>query len=210
MQWKCFNPYADIRHTENRLPHWQQEEAVYFVTFRLSDSIPAHLLRIWEGERAAWLRWNPEPWKPETEREYHERFSGSIEQWLDDSHGECLLRTPEHARIVGEALAYFEGERVHQIAWVVMPNHVHLLFTPRPPWTLEKLLHGWKSFTSHEMNKRIHREGRLWQEDYFDRLIRDSGHFANVARYIRRNPLKARLRGGEYLLWESEIAKAVK
>jgi hypothetical protein len=33
-----FNPYADIRHTEIRLPHWQQSGAVYFVTFRLADS----------------------------------------------------------------------------------------------------------------------------------------------------------------------------
>ena len=209
MVLKAFNPYAAVRVTENRLPHWQQEGGVYFVTFRLGDSLPAHLLRKWEAERTAWVSRHPKPWSPEVEAEYHERFSSCIERWLDDSHGECLMREPAMAQLVGDALAFFEGERGHQIAWVVMPNHVHALFTPRPPWTLEKLLQSWKSFTAHEMNKRLRREGSRWQEDYFDRLIRDMKHFGNVVRYIRRNPTKARLREGEYLLWESELAKSV-
>lgn len=37
---RFFNPYADIRQTENRLPHWQQAGAFYFITFRLADAIP--------------------------------------------------------------------------------------------------------------------------------------------------------------------------
>ena len=51
-----FNPYAEIKHTENRLPHWQQEGAVYFVTFRLADALPSQLRDQSEGERATWLR----------------------------------------------------------------------------------------------------------------------------------------------------------
>jgi len=73
---RFFNPYAEIRHTENRFPHWQQEGAVYFVTFRLADSIPSQLLNQWENEREAWLRVHPEPWSSELEIEYHRRFSG--------------------------------------------------------------------------------------------------------------------------------------
>ena len=209
MQLKPFNPYAEVRVTENRLPHWQQDGAVYFVTFRLGDSLPADLLRPWEAEKAAWVSKNPKPWSAGVEAEYHERFSSCIERWLDDSHGECLMREPAVAKLIGDALAFFEGVRVHQIAWAVMPNHVHTLFVPRPPWDLEKLLHSWKSFTSHELNKRLGREGSRWQVDYFDRIIRDSKHFGNVVRYIRRNPTKARLREGEYLLWESELAKGI-
>ncbi len=48
---RFFNPYADIRQTENRLPHWQQAGAVYFVTFRLADAVPTHLRSQWESER---------------------------------------------------------------------------------------------------------------------------------------------------------------
>jgi REP-associated tyrosine transposase len=50
-QLRFFNPYAEIRQTGNRLPHWQQEGAVYFVTFRLADAIPAKLCVQWEEER---------------------------------------------------------------------------------------------------------------------------------------------------------------
>src|SRR5438552_17179629 len=77
MELHFFNPYAEIRHTENRLPHWQQENAVYFITFRLADAVPSRLRSQWEDERATWLRVHPEPWNPETEREYHQRFSSS-------------------------------------------------------------------------------------------------------------------------------------
>jgi putative transposase len=74
-----FNPYAEIQHTKNRLPHWQQKGAIYFVTFRLADSVPSHLLGQWQDERQAWLRLRPESWTPEIELEYHRRFSGALE-----------------------------------------------------------------------------------------------------------------------------------
>ncbi|HZE57169.1 MAG TPA: hypothetical protein VE031_04890 [Chthoniobacterales bacterium] len=84
---RFFNPYAEIRHTENRLPHWQQNGATYFVTFRLADSIPANVLGRWRDEREAWLRLHPEPWNFEIELEYHQRFSGALEHWLDQGYG---------------------------------------------------------------------------------------------------------------------------
>ena len=204
-----FNPYADIRHTENRLPHWQQEGAVYFVTFRLADAVPKELLDRWNDERDQWLRLHPPPLTPAQEREYHERFTGEIERCLDAGHGSCALRKPEVAKLVGDALQYFDGERCHQVAWVVMPNHVHALFIPRPPWTLEKLLHSWKSFTAHAINKACGMEGTVWQKDYFDRLVRDEKHFANCVRYIRRNRVKASLPVGNFQQWEREMARGI-
>ena len=104
---RFFNPYAEIRQTENRLPHWQQEGAVYFVTFQLGDAIPSHLRNEWENDREAWTRVHPEPWNAEVEREYHQRFSGAIEQWLDAGHGACLLRRSDCAQIVAETLPPF-------------------------------------------------------------------------------------------------------
>lgn len=80
-----FYPYADIRFTANRLPHWQQEGVVYFVTFRLADAIPHKVRTQWESEREAWLRLHLEPWTAEVEHKCHERFSGAIERWLDGS-----------------------------------------------------------------------------------------------------------------------------
>jgi putative transposase len=206
---RFFNPYAEIRHTENRLPHWQQEGAVYFITFRLADAVPLHLRNQLENERDAWLRVNPEPWSVDLEREYHRRFSGAIERWLDAGHGACLLRRSDCANVVADTLRHFESERVVMISFVIMPNHVHALFVQNPVWPLEKLLQSWKRFTTREINKLLGRTGNLWQRDYFDRLVRDGEHFANCVRYIRRNPEKANLPRDEFILWESERARVI-
>ena len=206
---RFFNPYADIRFTANRLPHWQQEGAVYFVTFRLADAVPYSLRTQWESEREAWLRVHPKPWSAEVENEYHERFSGAIERWLDAGHGSCILRRHDCAEIVAEALRYFDGRRLARISDVVMPNHVHALFVQNANWPLENLLRSSKSFTSRKINSLLGRDGSLWQRDYFDRLVRDQMHFANCVRYIRRNAAKARLQSGEYILYESEVARSI-
>jgi putative transposase len=206
---RFFNPYAEIRHTENRLPHWQQTGAVYFITFRLADAVPTHLRNQWEDDHDAWVRVHPEPWTSETEREYHERFSGAIERWLDAGHGACLLRRPDCSQIVADTLRHFERERVVMISFVIMPNHVHALFVQNPDWPLEKLIRSWKGFTARQINRLLGRSGNFWQRDYFDRLVRDGKHFANCVRYIRRNPEKTRLSQDVFILWESEIAKAI-
>lgn len=205
-QLRFFNPYADIRYTENRLPHWQQNGATCFVTFRLADSIPSHVLGQWQDEREAWLRLNPEPWSLEIELEYHRRFSGALERWLDEGHGACLLRRRDCAEIVAEALRHFEGERVAMISFVVLPNHVHALFVQNPEWPLEKLVRSWKGFTARQINKLIERSGSFWQRDYFDRLIRDKEHFENCVRYIRKHSGKANLGTKDFVLWESQTA----
>ena len=206
---RFFNPYADIRFTANRLPHWQQESGVYFVTFRLADAIPYKLRTQWESEREVWLSLHPEPWTAEVEHEYHERFSGAIERWLDAGHGSCILRRRECGQIVAMALRNFDGNRAAIISAAVMPNHVHAVFVQNSDWPLEKLLRSWKSFTSRKINSLLGRDGSLWQRDYFDRLVRDQKHFANCIRYVRRNPEKARLRSSEYILYESELARSI-
>jgi REP element-mobilizing transposase RayT len=206
---RFFNPYAEIRHTQNRLPHWQQSGAVYFVTFRLADAVPQRLRDQWESERAAWVRVQAEPWSAEIELEYHQRFSGAIERWLDAGYGSCFLRRRDCAELVAEALRHFDGERLGLISSVVMPNHVHVLFVQNAEWPLEKVLRSWKSFASRRINGLLSRGGGLWQRDYFDRLFRDERHFANCVRYIRRNPKKAHLPVGQYLLYESELARRI-
>jgi REP-associated tyrosine transposase len=204
-----FNPYAETRQTENRLPHWQQTGAVYFITFRLADSIPAELRRDWERDRQSWLRFHPQPWSAQIEGEYHKNFSGTVERWLDAGHGSCLLRRRECAQIVGNALRHFDGNRYAQISWVVMPNHVHCLLVPREEWPLEKVLHSWKRFSARSINHLLNKTGSLWQTDYFDRLVRDSNHLANCVRYIRNNPKKARMSTCECIHYEGEIARAI-
>lgn len=204
-----FNPYGAIRTTRNRLPHWQQAGAVYFVTFRLADAVPAQLLDERTNEREIWLRLHPEPWTGAVEREYHQRFSQAREDHLDAGHGSCALREPACSRIVGDALIHFDGARCSQIAWVVMPNHAHALFVLNPATALEALLHSWKRFSARQINIHLGRAGSLWQRDYFDRLVRDDAHLANCVRYIRRNPQKARLNPDDFLHYESALAQEI-
>ena len=208
-KFQFFNPYDDIRFTANRLLHWQQKGAVYFVTFRLADAVPQHLREQWELDREGWLRIHPLPWDAETEREYHERFSGAIERWLDAGHSFCVLRRPQCAAVVAEALGYFDGDRVSQIAWVVMPNHVHAVFVLNPAWSLEKIILSWRGFTARRINPLLGRRGNFWQRDYFDRLVRDAKHLANCVRHIKRNPEKGHLREGEFVFYESEFARSI-
>ena len=203
---KFFSPEAETTVGRNRLPHWDQQGRTYSLTFRLADSVPAHLLRQHRLDEADWREAHPEPWTPEVEMEYHRRFTGAIERWLDMGFGECLLRRPACGKITADALRHFEGVRTRLHAWVVMPNHVHVLTEILPGHTLPDLMESWKGFTAREINQNLGRSGTLWQKGYHDRLIRDWDHFGNVVRYIRRNPVKAKLPADAFHAGESDLA----
>ncbi len=200
-----YNPLAETKITENRLPHWQQEGSVYFVTWRLADSIPQHLLERWHQEREIWLKIHPEPWSKDDAKEYHERFSQSIDAWLDAGHGSCSLRDPGCRNIISSSFDHFNEQRCKMLSYVIMPNHVHLCFVLHEEWSLQSLINTWKRWTSTKINKQLGKTGVFWMPDYFDRLIRDAGHLHRVFRYIRNNPLKGKLQKEHFTLWESEF-----
>jgi putative transposase len=203
---RFFNPMGKITVGHNRLPHWDQQGSCYFITFRLFDSVPAALMAEHRRAETAWLASHPEPWTPEVELEYRRAFHGQVERWLDQGHGDCLLRQPECGQIIATALGYHEGVRTRLHGWVVMPNHVHVLTEICVGWDLPGLLKSWKGFTANAINHRLGRTGPLWQKGYYDRIIRDWDHFEKVVRYIRRNPANANLPEGAFLIGESALA----
>jgi leucyl-tRNA synthetase len=203
---RIFKETSETNITRHKLPHWQQGEAACFVTWRLDDSLPKDKLEQWETERIAWLNTNPQPWSDETEKDYHQRFSDRLDEWLDAGSGSCVLKTPEIREIVAGALTHFHGERYQMHAFVVMPNHVHALFSPAGNFAIADILHSWKSFTSKAIAKLTGGEGRFWQPEYFDRLIRSESHFKKVLQYVAENPAKAKLADGEFTLWTAEKA----
>ncbi len=105
--------------------------------------------------------------------------------------GPVFLRQPEIARIIVDALhagqARFHRYELH--AFVVMSNHVHVLVTPHVDGT--KWLGPFKGFTAHEANRILGRSGRFWQDESYDRLIRNNTEFQRVLRYIENNPVAA-------------------
>jgi REP element-mobilizing transposase RayT len=164
-------------HERGYLPHLDFPSTEQSITYRLANAMPAerrpewqHVLRI----------------ENDTERRR------KIEAYVDAGHGSCLLRDPRIATIVEESLWHFDGERYHLLAWVVMPNHVHVLIemTEMP---LPKIIECWKSFTSRACGKVLGRRGQFWQEDYFDRFIRNDAHHARAVEYIEWNPVTAGL-----------------
>ncbi|MCX6969727.1 MAG: class I tRNA ligase family protein [Verrucomicrobia bacterium] len=190
-----FEKLEEIKIHERNLPHWEQDSKYYFVTWRLADSIPADVVKGWNLEADAWLTNHRQPLSAEEQEEFHDLFSNRIEEALDAGRGSCLLNDPAVASLVESALKHFDGDRYDLSAFVVMPNHVHVLFRLREGQDLAKTLHSWKSFTAHGINKALNRQGAVWQEEYFDRLIRDDGHFSKLVEYIVNNPHRAGLSG---------------
>ncbi|MGA3284203.1 MAG: transposase [Verrucomicrobiota bacterium] len=159
------------------LPHFDAPGVRQMITYRLQDAMPASRRHEWEALLAL-----------EDERERRIK----VEAYLDSGYGECCLRQPEIAALVQENLLHFDGSRYRLLAWVVMPNHVHALIEiSQIP--LPEILHGWKSYTGKAANRLLKRSGDFWQAEYFDRFIRDEGHFRKAVRYLENNPVKAGL-----------------
>ena len=133
-----------VRKTCRNLPHWQRDDtsAIYWITFRLADSLPQEELEKLNRIRDQFLAEHPKPWDHPTRILYHQTFSERIDGWLDAGHGSCILAQAEPRRHVIEALLRFDGERHDFIAGVIMPNHVHLLLRLRMGTGLSALLKG--------------------------------------------------------------------
>lgn len=89
-----------------------------------------------------------------------------------------------------------------------MPNHVHLLVRPLPPWTLGQLIHSWKSFTAKAINKAIGGRGTFWLDERFDHLVRDFASLEKYAAYIAGNPMKAGLSEEAYTVSKAHVGLA--
>jgi REP element-mobilizing transposase RayT len=173
------------------LPHWESEGGIYFVTFRLADSLPQSVLR--ELRRTELV-------KPKEEQ----RLAQKLEDFLDKGAGSCILRQPRIADIVTAALRQFDGARYRLLACSVMPNHVHVVFQPLGEYDLGGILHAWKSFTGVEINRQLSRSGPLWQKEYYDHLIRNGEQLKRAVRYTVENPLRAGMKKWPYVYASAE------
>ncbi len=181
---------APNRWTCRHLPHVDAPGHFQHVAFHLADSLPrAALLRM---ERD--LAHLPAYQRSQTK-------ARRIEVMLDAGRGSCLLAQPTCARIMVETLLFGDGTRYQLHAWVVMPNHVHVLVRQDENHPLSRIVQSWKRHSSREIRRLGNDANRqtagphagIWQRDYWDRYIRNDRHFAAVEEYIRLNPVKAGL-----------------
>ena len=198
-------------HSRGYLPHYDAGGKCQMITYRLADSLPQELLK--NGSAGF------QPAYKDLSLQEKVEHCKKIETLLDTGYGSCILKKPPIAQKVVNAWKFFDGERYDLIAYVVMPNHVHVLINTYKEFTLKSVVHSWKSFTSNEIKKCLSAGSagfqpandrvvenneedagkmpsllnKVWQEDYWDRFIRDENHFKSSVNYILENPVKAGL-----------------
>ena len=197
-------------HSRGYLNHYDADEKFQFITYRLSDSIPKTKLdRIMKKY-------------DKKEQKLSRRIE--IENILDNGFGSGILKYPKAAQIVVDNWKYFDKIRYELHAFVVMPNHVHLLIKTTPEFSVGDLVKSWKSYTAKSIRKtfanhfnadyqsalperetQILQEGKpFWQREYWDRFIRDEKHYLKSIDYIHNNPVKAGLcKSSKDWMWSS-------
>ncbi len=175
------------------LPQLALPGGIYFVTFRLEDSVPQKLLKRWLYKRHAWLAENPEPWDETKRKEYQSLFNSRMERWLDAGYGECLLRDDRCRKEVVERLLFKHGLDYDLGDWVVMPNHVHVLLQPLGGVSLEEIMKPVKGISARNINLLLGRSGSLWMQESFSHIVRSLEQLKKFQCYIQMNPEKARL-----------------
>jgi putative DNA methylase len=180
------------RYYERTLPHWQPEGRDLFLTWRLSGSLPAEVMTALRASKT---------------KELGKRFREYDLELDKASSGPLWLKEPRIACVVVAGIKSVAEKglcRAH--AWVVMPNHVHLLIAPLAP--MAAITKAIKGATGRRANRLLGRTGEYsWQDESFDHWIRDDGELEKVKKYIERNPVAAGLVGEESRWpWSSAFA----
>ncbi len=185
---KFVNRREYIQITGTRIPHWNQSDCVQFVTFRLADSLPQSKLQEYRSKREEWLSTHSKPWDTAAQEEYDNLFCAVMDKWIDAGYGECVLKDKRIRDVVTDVILYSDGVKYDIYAFVIMPNHVHILLTPRDGNTVQRIVGDWKSASSHKINILSDRKGAVWERESFDHLVRNADDFNGYLDYITENP----------------------
>jgi REP element-mobilizing transposase RayT len=187
--------------TRGRLPHWEREEGLYFITFHLVDSLPQRALdemvernKILKAAKCLGVHLTP------AQEELIAKYSQvRIEAYFDRGAGECVLKDQRIAEAMAATLRYWHGKRYRLVAWCIMPNHVHIICRFLTGQKLSDVVKGWKVHSAREANRILRRSGPMWRREYCDRLIRGEGEFNRAIRYVLSNPERAGLKNWKWV-----------
>lgn len=125
--------------------------------------------------------------------------------------GAKWLADPQVAKLMAESMHFRDGKVYELIAYCIMPNHVHIVFTPLPVAqaaslcangtqanslcysSLASIMHSLKGRTAREGNRLLCREGAFWEHESYDHYVRDEDELERIIRYVLDNPVKAGL-----------------
>ena len=202
--FRGLHPDLPVRVYHRHLPHWRQDGATYFVTFRLHDSIPQHQLQALKRWRTLWEENHPEPRSEETWSRFASEITARTDRYLDQGYGECVFQERELADVMAESMLKFQNQRYLLSCFTVMPNHIHLAICPQPGFKLEELMQAMKGYVARKVNRILGRCGRLWEQESYDRIIRDEEHLWRVVQYIGNNACAAGLARRTWKRWIHE------
>jgi len=168
------------------LPHWQPKGASIFLTWRLYGSLPA--------SPKSTARSGCATNSPQTKNNSGRAFK-LLDAGLDKATtGPLWLKDPRVAACVVGAI--HRGEAVLRQytlhSFVIMPNHVHLLFTPSV--LIRRITNGLKGVTARDANHILGRQGKHFlQDESFDHWVRTPAEFNRIRSYIEDDPVSAGL-----------------
>jgi len=206
---------------KHNLPHFQQPGQAYFVTWSLKDAVPKHKLKhittqieivrsqLGSGVVDSYPRLKKlligihDTQTEKLKNEYNllrKRYLKNYNELLDAQQKTQIdLSKSENTKVLVEAFNFWEGIKLKNHAFCVMPNHVHWVFEvfekdeEGKPVYLQDILYSVKRFTANQLNKLEKRKGVLWQKESFDTTIRDEKHLYYAVEYTLNNPVNARL-----------------
>jgi len=79
------------------------------------------------------------------------------------------------------------------LAFVIMPDHLHIMLKPNGNENISKIMHSIKRGSSRLINQMWSRKGPIWQRSFYERIIRDEKEFWEKVNYVYNNPLRAGL-----------------
>ncbi len=194
------------------LPHWQPASAVFFITYRLAGTLPGSVLNELrkEHQRLRTLQRDPVYSEAEWNLRMEKKMFAIQDKYLDRDNTIEWLSEPRISRIVRENLYHHAGTKYSLWAYVIMPNHVHVVLQPDETHTgrfkedngkkaqyekgsLAAILHSLRSYTALEANKALGRTGKFWQGEAYDHWVRDDGELQRIIRYVENDPVRAGL-----------------
>ena len=178
------NP-STLRFFRRKRPHWLVADRAYFVTIRLKNTLPKHVLEELKEQQQG---------SRESDLSKRREQFVRIEQFLDASDVDArLLDNPEVADMLMENLSWFETRGWMIYAAVVLSTHMHMLMRNENGDSSKLIEHlgMYKNYTARLANKLLGRNGAFWATEDFDHWIRTPDKFESTVRYIAHNPVKA-------------------
>ena len=168
------------------LPHLYFDEGVYFITYRLADSLPS--------SKVAEIKAAIESLETNDDEKF-KRLLKKYDDFLDSGlYGKNHLTNPEVAEICKYTLHHPDGKEFKLICYSIMPNHIHIVFELiEGNRGISKIMQSIKRISARKSNQILNRTGKFWQDESYDHVIRDNEEYVRIVNYVLENPVKAGL-----------------